>query len=244
MTFMVGLGVFSNRVRQRTAGLTVTEVDASDAAAVAAAITPLTRMIWVETPGNPLLRIADLAAIASIGRERGILTVADNTFASPAVQRPLEFGFDIVVHSVTKYVSGHSDIIGGAAIVRDDRELIDRLRFLHNATGGVLDPFSSFLALRGLKTLPLRMEKHAANALEVARFLERHPKVAGVQYPGLPSHPQHNLSARQMSSGGGMVSFFLKGIPEATMRVLERTRYFTLAESLGGVKASLVILGR
>jgi cystathionine gamma-lyase len=165
------------------------------------------------------------------------LTVADNTFASPAVQRPLEFGFDIVVHSVTKYVSGHSDVIGGAAIVRDDRELIDRLRFLHNATGGVLDPFSSFLALRGLKTLPLRMEKHAANALEVARFLERHPKVAGVQYPGLPSHPHHNLSAHQMSSGGGMVSFFLKGIPEATMRVLERTRYFTLAESLGGVES-------
>jgi cystathionine gamma-lyase len=229
-----------HRVRQRTAGLTVTEVDASDAAAVAAAIIPLTRMIWVETPGNPLLRIADLAdlaAIASIGRERGILTVADNTFASPAVQRPLEFGFDIVVHSVTKYVSGHSDIIGSAAIVRDDRELIDRLRFLHNATGGVLDPFSSFLALRGLKTLPLRMEKHAANALVVARFLERHPKIAGVQYPGLPSHPHHNLSARQMSSGGGMVSFFLKGSPESTVRVLERTRYFTLAESLGGVES-------
>jgi cystathionine gamma-lyase len=226
-----------HRVRQRTAGLTVTEVDASDAAAVAAAITPLTKMIWVETPGNPLLRIADLAAIASIGRELGILTVADNTFASPAVQRPLEFGFDIVVHSVTKYVSGHSDIIGGAAIVRDDRELIDRVRFLQNATGGVLDPFSSFLALRGLKTLPLRMERHGANGLEVARFLEQHPKVARVQYPGLPSHPQHNLAARQMSSGGGMVSFFVEGSPEATVRVLERTRYFTLAESLGGVES-------
>jgi cystathionine gamma-lyase len=214
-----------HRVRQRTAGLTVTEVDASDPGAVAAAITPLTKMIWVETPGNPLLRIADLAAIASIGRDRVILTVADNTFASPAVQRPLEFGFDIVVHSVTKYVSGHSDIIGGAAIVRDDRELIDRLRFLHNATGGVLDPFSSFLALRGLRTLPLRMERHAANALEVARFLEQHPKVAP------------NLAARQMSSGGGMVSFFVKGSLEATVKVLERTRYFTLAESLGGVES-------
>jgi cystathionine gamma-lyase len=226
-----------HRVRQRSAGLTVSEVDASDPAAVAAAITPTTKMIWVETPGNPLLRIADLAAVASIGRERGILTVADNTFASPAVQRPLEFGFDIVVHSVTKYVSGHSDIIGGAAIVRDDRELVDRVRFLQNATGGVLDPFSSFLALRGLKTLPLRMEKHAANALEVARFLEQHPKVARVHYPGLPSHPQHNLAARQMSSGGGMVSFFVKGSPEATVRVLERTRYFALAESLGGVES-------
>jgi cystathionine gamma-lyase len=186
-----------HRVRQRTAGLTVTEVDASDPAAIAAAITPLTKMIWVETPGNPLLRIADLATVARIGRERGILTVADNTFASPAVQRPLEFGFDIVVHSVTKYVSGHSDIIGGAAIVRDDRGLIDRLRFLQNATGGVLDPFSSFLALRGLRTLPLRMERHAANAIEVACFLEQHPKVARVQYPGLPSHPQHNLAARR-----------------------------------------------
>ena len=226
-------------MRQRAAGLTVTEVDASDAEAVAAAITPLTRMIWVETPGNPLLRIADLAAIATVGRERGILTVADNTFASPAVQRPFEFGFDIVVHSVTKYVSGHSDIIGGAAIVRDDRELIDRLRFLHNATGRRARPVQnrSFLALRVLKTLPLRMEKHAANALEVARFLERHPKVAGVQYPGLPSHPHRNLFGASNSSSGGMVSFFLKGIPEATMRVLERTRYFTLAESIGGVKS-------
>jgi cystathionine gamma-lyase len=192
-------------------------VDASDAAAVAAAITPLTKMIWVETPGNPLRRIADLAAIARISRERGILTVADNTFASPVVQRPLEFGFDIVVHSVTKYVSGLSDIIGGAAIVRDGRELIEKLRFLQNATGDVLDPFGSFLALRGLRTLPLRMERHAANALEVARFLEQHPKVARVQYSGLPSHPQHNLAARQMASGGGMVSFFVKGSPEATV---------------------------
>jgi cystathionine gamma-lyase len=165
------------------------------------------------------------------------LTVADNTFASPVVQRPLEFGFDIVVHSVTKYVSGLSDIIGGAAIVRDGRELIEKLRFLQNATGGVLDPFGSFLALRGLRILPLRMERHAANALEVARFLEQHPKVARVQYSGLPSHPQHNLAARQMASGGGMVSLFVKGSPEATVKVLEQTRYLTLAESLGGVES-------
>jgi cystathionine gamma-lyase len=226
-----------HRVRERSAGLTVTQVDASDQAAIAAAITPLTRMIWVETPGNPLLRIADLGAIAAIGRERGILTVADNTFASPAVQRPLEFGFDIVVHSVTKYVSGHSDIIGGGAIVRDDPDLVERLRFLQNATGGVLDPFSSFLALRGLKTLPLRMERHAANALEVARFLERHAKVERVNYPGLASHPQHNLAARQMSSGGGMVSFFAKSSPEGTVSALERMQYFALAESLGGVES-------
>ena len=211
-----------HRVRERSAGLTVTHVDASDSAAIEAGITPETRMIWVETPGNPLLRIADLAAIAAIGRKRGLITVADNTFASPAVQRPLEFGFDIV---------------GGAAIVRDDRDLVDRLRFLQNSTGGVLDPFSSFLALRGLRTLPLRMERHAVNALAIARHLERHPKVARVSYPGLASHPQHNLAARQMSSGGGMVAFFVKGPREGAVRTLERVRYFALAESLGGVES-------
>jgi cystathionine gamma-lyase len=226
-----------HRVRERSAGLAVTHVDASDAAAIEAAITPATRMLWVETPGNPLLRIADLSAIVRIGRERALLTVADNTFASPAVQRPLEFGFDIVVHSVTKYVSGHSDIVGGAAIVRDDPDLVEKLRFLQNATGGVLDPFSSFLALRGLRTLPLRMERHAANALAVARFLETHPKVRKVNYPGLASHPQHNLAARQMSNGGGMVSFFVNSSPEGTVRALERIRYFALAESLGGVES-------
>jgi cystathionine gamma-lyase len=224
-------------VRSRSAGLKVTRVDASDARAVEAAITPETRLIWVETPGNPLLRIADLAAIAEIGKRRGLLTVADNTFASPAIQRPLEFGFDIVVHSVTKYVSGHSDIIGGAAIVRDAPELIAQLKFLQNATGGVLDPFSSFLALRGLKTLPIRIARHAANAQAVADYLETHAKVAKVNYPGLRSHPQHNLAARQMSSGGGMLSFFVKGSPERTIAVLERFRYFALAESLGGVES-------
>jgi cystathionine gamma-lyase len=226
-----------HRVRARSAGLKITHVDAGDRAAVEAALTPETRLIWVETPGNPLLSIADLGGIAELARSRGVLAVADNTFASPVVQRPLEHGFDIVVHSVTKYVSGHSDIVGGAAIVRDDRGLIDRLRFLQNATGGVLDPFSSFLALRGLRTLPLRMERHAANALAVARFLEAHPKVEQVRYPGLPSHPQHNLAARQMSSGGGMVSFFVKGEPAVAVRALERVRYFALAESLGGVES-------
>jgi cystathionine gamma-lyase len=226
-----------HRVRERSAGLKITHVDAGDRAAVAAAVTPETKLIWVETPGNPLLRIADLAGVAEIARPRGILTVADNTFASPATQRPLEHGVDIVVHSVTKYVSGHSDIIGGAAVVRDDPDLIDRLRFLQNATGGVLDPFSSFLALRGLRTLPLRIERHAANALAVARFLEAHPKVARVLYPGLPSHPQHNLAARQMANGGGMVSLFVKGEPGAAVRALQRVRYFALAESLGGVES-------
>ena len=226
-----------HRVRGRSAGLSVTHVDASDAAAIEAAITPETRLIWIETPGNPLLKIADLAAVGEIGRRRGLITVADNTFASPVVQRPLEHGVDIVVHSVTKYVSGHSDIIGGAAVVRDDPDLIERLKFLQNATGGVLDPFSSFLALRGLRTLPLRMARHASNARFVAEFLEGHKRVARVKYPGLPSHPQHNLAARQMNSGGGMVSFFVDGSPEETVRAIERFRYFAIAESLGGIES-------
>ena len=226
-----------HRVRERSAGLTITHVDASDAAAVEKAITPQTKLIWVETPGNPLLKIADLAAIAEIGKRHGLITVADNTFASPVVQRPLEFGFDIVVHSVTKYVSGHSDIVGGAAVVRDNPDLVERLKFLQNATGGVLDPFSSFLAHRGLKTLPLRVARHLANAQAVAEHLERHKRVARVNYPGLRSHPQHNLAARQMNGGGGMVSFFVDGSPEETIRVLENFRYFALAESLGGVES-------
>ena len=226
-----------HRVRERSAGLTITHVDASDAAAVERAITPQTGLIWIESPGNPLLGISDLAAVAEIGRRSGLITVADNTFASPVVQRPLEFGFDIVVHSVTKYVSGHSDIIGGAAVVRDDSDLVERLKFLQNATGGVLDPFSSFLAHRGLKTLPLRVARHLESAQAVAEFLEGHKGVARVNYPGLRSHPQHNLAARQMNGGGGMVSFFVNGGTEQTVRVLESFRYFALAESLGGVES-------
>ena len=226
-----------HRVRERSAGLTITHVDASDAAAVERAITPQTGLIWIESPGNPLLGVSDLAAVAEIGRRRGLITVADNTFASPVVQRPLEFGFDIVVHSVTKYISGHSDIIGGAAVVRDDPDLVERLKFLQNATGGILDPFSSFLAHRGLKTLPLRVARHLENAQAVAEFLEGHKGVARVNYPGLRSHPQHNLAARQMNGGGGMVSFFVDGDQEQTVRVLESFRYFALAESLGGVES-------
>ncbi|HVI50599.1 MAG TPA: PLP-dependent aspartate aminotransferase family protein [Candidatus Sulfotelmatobacter sp.] len=226
-----------HKVRGPSANLSITHVDASDPAAVEAAITDKTALIWIETPGNPLLKIADLAGIAAIGKKRKILTAADNTFASPAVQRPLEHGFDIVVHSVTKYVGGHSDLIGGAAIVRDDADLISRLGFLQNAIGGILDPFSSFLALRGLKTLPLRIERHGQNAKAVAQFLENHPKVERVLYPGLPSHPQHNLAGRQMSGGGGMVSFVLKADEAATIAVLERFKLFALAESLGGVES-------
>lgn len=226
-----------HRVRARTANLSLTHVDASDPAAIRAAITPQTRLIWVESPGNPLLKVADLAAIAAIAREHGILSVADNTFASPAVQRPLDFGFDIVVHSVTKYVGGHSDLIGGGVVVREDKDLIERLGFIQNATGAILDPFSSFLALRGLKTLPLRMERHAANAQILAEWLEGQSKVERVFYPGLTSHPQHDLAARQMRSGGGMLSFLLKGDEDAAARFFKPLSLFTLAESLGGIES-------
>jgi cystathionine gamma-lyase len=226
-----------HRVRSHSANLLVTHVDTADAAAVEAAVTPRTALIWAETPGNPTLRLADLEALAAIGRRRGILTVVDNTFASPAVQKPFEHGIDLVVHSVTKYIGGHSDIIGGAIAVRDDAALTERLGFLQNATGGILDPFSSFLALRGIKTLPLRIERHAANALAVAAWLEKHPAIERVTYPGLPSHPQYKLAERQMKNGGGMVAAFVKGGQTKAVAVLERLELFALAESLGGIES-------
>jgi cystathionine gamma-lyase len=225
-----------HRVRNHSADLSVTHVDPADLEAVRAALQPNTAFIWIETPSNPTLRLADLEAIAAIGRERGVLTVVDNTFASPAVQRPLEHGIDIVVHSVTKYIGGHSDIVGGAIVVRDP-ELAQKLQFLQNATGGILDPFSSFLALRGIKTLPLRLQRHSANALAVARWLEAHPKIERVIYPGLESHPQHELALRQMTGGGGMVSAYLKANEQQTVAVLSRVRLFALAESLGAVES-------
>lgn len=226
-----------HRVRSFSANLAITHVDFSDLAAIEAAITPRTALIWVETPSNPLLKLADLSAVAELARRHGIISVADNTFASPAVQRPLELGFDLVVHSVTKYIGGHSDIVGGAVVVRSDPELSDRIAFIQNATGGILDPFSSFLGLRGIKTLSLRVERHAANALAVARWLESHPAVERVLYPGLDSHPQHALALRQMKNGGGMVSIYLKGDQAKTVKVLERLKIFALAESLGGVES-------
>jgi cystathionine gamma-lyase len=225
-----------HRVRGHSADLSVTHVDPADPEAFRAAIKSNTAFIWIETPSNPLLRLADLEAIARIGRERNILTVVDNTFASPAVQLPLEQGIDIVVHSVTKYIGGHSDIVGGAIVVRD-AELAQKLGFLQNATGGILDPFSSFLALRGIKTLPLRIQRHADNALAVARWLEAHPKIERVIYPGLESHPQHALARRQMASGGGMVAAYLAADDDQTVEVLKRFRLIALAESLGAVES-------
>ncbi len=228
------------RVRRRSAGHCFTFVDFADPAKVAAAITPETRIIWVETPSNPLLKLADLRAIADICRARDILAVADNTFASPWVQRPLELGFDIVVHSTTKYLNGHSDVIGGIAVVGREpghEELRERLSFLQNAVGAIAGPFDCFLALRGVKTLALRMERHCSSALALAIWLERQPKVARVRYPGLPSHPQHALARRQMRGFGGMISLDLATDLAGARRFLERCEIFALAESLGGVES-------
>lgn len=225
------------RVRQRSAGLAFSFIDMTDPAAIVPALTPRTRMIWVETPSNPLLKLTDLAGVAEIARRRGIWTVSDNTFATPCLQRPIESGFDIVVHSATKYLNGHSDIIGGIVVVRDDPELAARLAFLQNAVGAVAGPFDSFLALRGLKTLHLRMERHCSNALRIAQWLEAHPGVRRVIYPGLPSHPQHQLARKQMSGFGGMISVVLRGDLNATRIFLENCRLFALAESLGGVES-------
>ncbi len=225
------------RVRRRTAGLDFSFVDLTDPAAFEAAITPKTKMVWIETPTNPMLKIVDIAAVAAIARRHGLIVVVDNTFASPMLQRPLQLGADIVVHSATKYLNGHSDMVGGMVVVGDNAELAEQMAFLQNSVGGVQGPFDSFLALRGLKTLPLRMKAHCANALELARWLEAHPAVEKVIYPGLASHPQHALASRQMSGYGGIVSIVLKGGFEAARRFCERTELFTLAESLGGVES-------
>jgi len=225
------------RVRRRSAGLDFTFADLSDPAALSAAVKPRTRMIWIETPSNPLLKLIDVQAVAGFAKSRGILTVADNTFASPYVQRPLDLGFDLVMHSATKYLNGHSDIVGGVVVVGENRDLADRLGFLQNAVGAIAGPFDAFLALRGLKTLHLRMERHCENALAIAQWLEQHPGVERVIYPGLPSHPQHALARRQMSGFGGMVSAVLRGDLASTRKFLENCRLFALAESLGGVES-------
>ena len=224
------------RVRRRSAGLDFTFTDLSDPAALAKALKPNTKMIWVETPSNPMMKILDLAAIANFAREHGILACADNTFASPYLQRPLEYGFDMVMHSATKFLNGHSDMIGGVVVV-NEAALGEKVAFLQNAVGAVGGPFDSFLALRGLKTLHLRMERHCSNGMAIAQWLEKHPRVEQVIYPGLPSHPQHELASRQMSGYGGMMSVVLRGDLETTRTMLEHVRLFALAESLGGVES-------
>lgn len=225
------------RVRNRSAGIAVSFVDLSDLAAIEKAIRPETKMIWVETPTNPLLKLADLRAIANLARRRGIIAVADNTFASPYLQRPLEFGFDIVVHSTTKYLNGHSDMVGGIAVVGENAEMREQLAFLQNAVGAIQGPFDSFLALRGVKTLALRMERQSSSALAIARWLDKHPKVGRVIYPGLESHPQHELARAQMRAFGGMISAELKADLAGTRAFLERCEIFALAESLGAVES-------
>jgi cystathionine gamma-lyase len=220
----------------RRHGVTFDAVDMTDPDRVARALRPETRLVWIETPTNPMLKLADLAALAAVARAHGARTVVDNTFATPCFQRPLEHGIDLVVHSTTKYLNGHSDVVGGA-VVTSDGELFARLAFLQNAVGAVPSPLDAFLVLRGLKTLPIRMERHERNALTVARFLEGHPQVERVVYPGLESHPQHALARRQMSGFGGMITFVVRGGLPAAAAFLRAVRIFACAESLGGVES-------
>jgi cystathionine gamma-lyase len=227
------------RVRRRSAGLDFSYVDLTDPGSLEAAIRPETKLLWVETPTNPMLKIVDLQAVSAIAHRHGLLVAVDNTFASPILQRPLEHGADIVMHSATKFLNGHSDIVGGMLVVGDNAELAEQVAFLQNSVGAVQGPFDSFLALRGLKTLHLRMRAHCENALALAQYLETHPAIEQVIYPGLASHPQHALARRQMDGFGGIVSIVVKGGFEAAKRFCERTELFTLAESLGGVESLL-----
>ena len=225
------------RVRKRSAGLEFSFVDLGDKAALEAAVRPNTKLIWAETPTNPMLKVLDLEQLADFARKRNIRLAVDNTFATPVLQRPLEYGAHLVMHSATKYLNGHSDMVGGMVVVGDDAELEEKMTFLQNAVGGVQGPFDSFLALRGLKTLHLRMKAHCENAGELAAWLDQHPKVEKVIYPGLASHPQHALAKRQMSGFGGMISILVKGGFDAARTMMERCRLFALAESLGGVES-------
>jgi cystathionine gamma-lyase len=225
------------KVRRRSANLDFTFVDLTDASKFEKSIKRNTRMVWIETPSNPLLKIIDIEAIAKIAREKKIISVSDNTFATPWIQRPIESGFDMVIHSATKYLNGHSDMVGGVIVVGENKELADQIAFLQNSVGAIAGPFDSFLALRGLKTLALRMERHCSNALEIARWLEGQGQVKSVYYPGLKTHPQHDLARQQMRGFGGIVTVILKTDLEGTRRFLENTSLFALAESLGGVES-------
>ncbi|MEZ5896759.1 MAG: cystathionine gamma-synthase [Parvularculaceae bacterium] len=224
------------RVRKASAGLDVSYVDLTNPENIEAAIRPETRLIWIETPTNPMLKIVDIEAVARIAKKHGAVVGCDNTFASPYCQRPLDFGADIVMHSATKYIAGHSDVVGGVLVV-NDKDLAERLAFLQNSVGGIQGPFDSYLALRGLKTLALRAERHCSNAAGLAEWLEGHPAIARVAYPGLASHPQHAVAKKQMSAFGGMVTIYLRGGLDAAKKMLERVELFTLAESLGGVES-------
>ena len=229
--------LFEN-VRKRSAGLEFTFCDLSDLNTLESSINKNTKMIWIETPTNPLLKIADLSAISQFAKKHHLIAVCDNTFCSPFVQNPLEFGFDIVVHSATKYLNGHSDLIGGVVVCSNEKEdLANEILYLQNAVGSIMNPFDSFLLLRSLKTLPVRMERHCSNAKEIANFLESHKAIEKVIYPGLASHPQHEIAKKQMKGFGGMISVVLKGGLDSATRFLEKTRIFSLAESLGGVES-------
>lgn len=226
-----------DKVKTRTSNLSFSFVNMENIDNIKAAIRPNTRMIWLETPSNPMLKLADLRKIAELGAQHGLITVADNTFATPWIQRPLELGFDIVMHSATKYLNGHSDVISGVVVVGNNAELADKIGFLQNSCGAVAGPFDSFLVLRGLKTLPLRMRQHCESANSLAHWLEKHPRIQKVIYPGLVSHPQHVLAKQQMHAFGGMISMVIDGGLDSAKRFLSRCELFTLAESLGGVES-------
>jgi cystathionine beta-lyase/cystathionine gamma-synthase len=226
-----------DKIKTRTNQLDFSFIDMADMSAIEAAIKPNTRMIWLETPSNPLLKLVNLKAIAELAKKHNLITVADNTFATPWIQRPLELGIDIVLHSATKYLNGHSDVVNGVVVISDNPDLAEQLCFLQNSCGAIAGPFDSFLVLRSLKTLALRMQRHTENANILAHWLETHPAVSRVIYPGLPSHPEHALATEQMYTFGGMITIIMKGGLEAAKQMLSRCKIFTLAESLGGVES-------
>ena len=226
-----------DKVKRRTQNLEFSFVEMTNLDEVTAAIRPNTKMLWFETPSNPMLKIVDISALANIAKQHNLISVVDNTFATPWIQRPIELGVDIVIHSATKYLNGHSDVVSGVAVVGDNHELEEQMRFLQNASGGVAGPFDSFLVLRGIKTLSLRMRQHCASAYALAQWLDQHPKVKKVIYPGLEHHPQHSLASKQMREYGGMISMVIDGNLDRTRRFLENCQVFTLAESLGGVES-------
>ena len=229
--------LFEN-VRKRSAGIEFSFANLSDPESLKANLKENTKMIWVESPSNPLLKIVDLHAVSTFAKDHDLITVCDNTFCSPYIQKPIELGFDLVVHSATKYLNGHSDVVGGIAVCSSERQdLAEQLGFLSNSVGSIMSPFDSFLVLRSLKTLPVRMQRHCENASEVASFLESHEAVSRVYYPGLPGHPNHLVAKSQMNGFGGMVTAVLKGGLTSATKFLERTELFTLAESLGGVES-------